>query len=97
MWLAFNGCSGRAFRVDVPSYLGDRIVKAIAKTAAYSNSAEYLGYPHVLFLAHRDIRITEQEGHFMKLELTSLISEMGLGKSQFEMLMEDYHNVLKMR
>jgi hypothetical protein len=93
----FDGRSGRAFRVDVPSYLEDRIGEVIAKTAAYSNSAECLGYPHALFRAHRDIRITEQEGHFMKLELMSLISEMGLGKSQFEMLIEDYHDVLEMR
>ena len=33
----------------------------------------------------------------MKLELMGLISEMGLGKSQFEMLMEDYYDVLEMR
>jgi len=93
----FDGRSGRAFRVDVPSYLEDRIGEAIAKTTAYSNSAECLGYPHALFRAHRDIRITEQEGHFTKLELMSLISEMGLGKLQFEMLVEDYHDVLEMR
>jgi hypothetical protein len=27
----------------------------------------------------------------------NLISEMGLSKSQFEMLMEDYHDILEMR
>jgi NurA-like 5'-3' nuclease len=83
--------------VDVPSYLEDRIGEVIAKTAAYSNSAECLGYPHALFRAHSDIRITEQEGHFMKLELMSLISEMGLSKSQFEMLIKNYHDVLETR
>jgi hypothetical protein len=93
----FNERSGRAFRVDVPSYLEDRIGVTMGKIAAYSNSAECLGYPHALFRAHRDIRITEQEGHFIKLELMNLISEMGLSKSQFEMLMEDYHDILEMR
>ncbi len=34
---------------------------------------------------------------FMKVELMSLISEMDLGKSQFEMPMEDYHDILEMR
>jgi hypothetical protein len=34
-----------SFRVDVPSYLEDRIGEAIAKTAAYSNSSGCLSYP----------------------------------------------------
>jgi NurA-like 5'-3' nuclease len=69
----------------------------IGKIAAYSKSAECLGYPHALFRAHRDIRITEQEGNFIKLELMNLISEMELSESQFGMLTEDYHDVLEMR
>jgi hypothetical protein len=48
-------------------------------------------------MAHRDIRITKQECHFMELALMNLISEMGLSKSQFRLLMEDYHDVLEMR
>ena len=93
----FDGQSGRAFRVDVPSYLTDRLGITMGKLAAYSCSAECLGYPHALFRAHRDIRITEQECHFVKLELMNLISEMGVSESQFQMLVEDYHDVLEMR
>jgi len=48
-------------------------------------------------MTEMDIRITEQEGHFMKIELMSLISGMGLSKSQFHMLIENYHDVLEMR
>ena len=93
----FDGQSSRAFRVDVPSYLTNRIGTALGKIAAYSCSAECLGYPHALFRAHRDIRITEQECHSVELELMSLVSEMGLTESQFRMLVEDYHDVLEMR
>jgi NurA-like 5'-3' nuclease len=69
----------------------------MGKLAAYSSSAECLGYPHALFRAHRDIRITKQESHFVELELMNLISEMGLSKSQFRLLVEDYHDILEMR
>ena len=69
----------------------------MGKVAAYSNSAECLGYPHALFRAHRDIRMTQQDGHFKELELMGLIGEMGLSESQFRMLIEDYHDVLEMR
>ena len=48
-------------------------------------------------MTEMDIRITEQEGHFMKIELMSLISGMWLSKSQFHMLIENYHDVLEMR
>jgi hypothetical protein len=92
-----NRQSGRAFRVDVPSYLIDHIDVTMGKLAAYSSSAECLGYPHALFRAHRDIRITKQESHFVELELMNLISEMGLSESQFRLLVEDYHDVLEMR
>lgn len=93
----FDGQSGRAFRVDAPSYLTDRNGITMSKLAAYSCSAECLGYPHALFRAHRDIRITTQESHFMKLKLMDLIGEMGLSEMQFRMLVEDYHDVLEMQ
>ena len=50
----FNGQSGRAFRVDVPSYLENRRDVIMSKVAAYSNSAECLGYPHALFRARHN-------------------------------------------
>ena len=74
--------------------LSDAINEALA---AYSCSAECLGYPHALFRAHRDIRITKDEGHFLKLKLMNLLGEMGVKESKIMMLMEDYHDVLEMR
>ena len=93
----FDGQSSHAFRVDVPSYISDRISAIMGKLAAYSCSAECLGYPHALFRVHRDIRITKDEGHFLQLKLMNLLGEMGVKESKIMMLMEDYHDVLEMR
>lgn len=89
--------SKRAFRVDVPSYLKDRAGLALGKLILCSCSAECQGYPHALFRAHRDIRITEEEGAFLRLKLMDMLSDMGLGESQVRMLMQDYHDVIEMR
>ena len=80
----------------MPSYISDRINDVMSELAAYSCSAECLGYPHALFRAHRDIRITKEEGHFLKLKLMNLLGEMGVKESGINMLMEDYHDVLEM-
>jgi hypothetical protein len=93
----FNGQVGEAFRVDVPSYMANRIAEALGKLITHSCSAECSGYPHALFRAHRDIRIREQEGQFLKLELMNVLSDMGVGDAQIRDLMRDYHDVLEMR
>lgn len=93
----FEGRSGHAFRVDVPAYMTDRIGSALGKLIMHSCSAECLGYPHALFRAHRDIRIRDKEGHFLKLELMDVLSDMGIGEPQIRILMQDYHDVMEMR
>ncbi len=93
----FDGRSERAFRVDVPSYLVDRAGSVLGKLVNCSCSAECLGYPHALFRAHRDIRITDQEGAFLRLKLMDMLYDMGLGESQVRGLMQDYHDVMEMR
>ncbi len=93
----FDGSSGWAFRVDAPSYMKDRIASALGKLAGHSCSSECLGYPHALFRAHRDIRITDQEGSFLRLLLMEMLEEMGMSHSQVRMLMQDFHDVLEMR
>jgi hypothetical protein len=93
----FNGRAAAAFRVDVPAYMVDNIGKALGKLVMHSCSAECFGYPHALFRAHRDIRIMEQEGHFLKLELINILSDMGVSGPQIIDLMRDYHDVLEMR
>jgi len=93
----FDGRSEHAFRVDAPSYFEDRIGSVLGRLAAYSCSAECLGYPHALFRAHRDIRITDQEGGILRLKLMEMLDEMGLGQSQVRILMQDFHDVLEMR
>jgi len=93
----FSGLSERAFRVDVPKYLESVVGPIFGKLAAYSCSAECLGYPHALFRAHRDIMITEKEGGFTRLKLMEMLSRGGLGLSQVKILMQDYHDILDMR
>jgi NurA-like 5'-3' nuclease len=56
-----------------------------------------LGYPHALFRAHRDIRITDQEGAFIRLQLLDLLGEKGSSESQIREALLDYHDVLDMR
>jgi hypothetical protein len=91
------GRSDLAFRVDVPAYLAGHIGSALCRLAAYSRSSECLGYPHALFRAHRDIRITNQEGGFMRLKLIEALAEMGLSHSQMKTLTQDFHDILEMR
>jgi hypothetical protein len=93
----FDGRSDLAFRVDAPHYLADRVGSALEKLAAYSCSSECMGYPHALFRAHRDIRITEQEGDFLRLQLLDLLGQKGSRESQVRGAMLDYHDVIEMR
>ncbi len=95
--IRLDGRSERAFRVDMPSYMLERAGSALGKLVCCSCSAECLGYPHALFRAHRDIRITTEEGAFMRLKLMDLLCDMGLGESQVRVLMQDYHDVMEMR
>jgi len=92
----FHPLSERAFRVDAPLHVVNHVEKALGKAALYSNSAECLGYPHALFRAHRDIRITDQERkQFWRLLLNEL-STQGVSEQKVRGSL-DYHEVLEMR
>jgi hypothetical protein len=93
----FYGQSEHAFRVDAPSFLRDEMGSVLGKLAAYSCSSECLGYPHALFRAHRDIRITEQEGAAVRHKLMARLLESGMTHSEIRMLMQDFHDILEMR
>jgi len=93
----FCGQSEHAFRVDAPSFLHDEMASVLGKLAAYSCSSECLGYPHALFRAHRDIRITEQEGAAARQRLIVRLLEMGMPHSEIRMLMQDFHDILEMK
>ena len=93
----FSGQSNHAFRVDVPRYLTGEIVPLLARVSSYSTSAECSGYPHALFRAHRDIRITENEGRSVRMKLTEKLCMEGVSPAQVKMLMQDYHDILEMR
>lgn len=93
----FCGLSESAFRVDAPAFLASKIGSALGKIAAYSCSSECLGYPHALFRAHRDIRITDQEGAAVRQRLMAWLLEIGMTQSEIRMLMQDFHDILEMR
>ena len=69
----------------------------LGKLADHSSSAESMGYPHSLFRAHRDIRITEQEASGARQRLMARLMEMGMTIAQIRMLMLDYHDILEMK
>jgi hypothetical protein len=75
----------------------DHVPSTLGKVASYSCSAECLGYPHALFRAHRDLKISLQERNFLRLELMDLLGSIGLDESQVRMLLQDYHEVMEMR
>lgn len=93
----FAGQSDCAFRVDAPFLVAGHIGDVLSKLVAYSCSAECLGYPHALFRAHHDIKITEQETGSLKMRLLDLLGERGLTESQIRSLLMDTHDILEMR
>jgi hypothetical protein len=93
----FCGQSEHAFRVDAPSFLQSKMAMVLGKLAAYSCSSECLGYPHALFRAHRDIRITEEEGAAVRQKLMAQLLEMGMPHSEIRILMQDFHDILEMK
>jgi hypothetical protein len=93
----FCGQSEHAFRVDAPSFLQGEMASVLGNLATYSCSSECLGYPHALFRAHRDIRITEQEGAAVRQRLMGELLEMGMPHSEIRMLMQDFHDILEMK
>lgn len=93
----FCGQSDHAFRVDVPAYLSPEMGEVLGELAAHCCSAECLGYPHALFRAHRDIRITEQEAAGSRERLIARLLERGMSHMDIKMLMQDFHDILEMR
>ncbi|HON35603.1 MAG TPA: DNA double-strand break repair nuclease NurA [Methanothrix sp.] len=93
----FTGRSDHAFRVDVPGYLAGQVEEALAGISSCSTSAECPGYPHALFRAHRDIKITDNEGASVRMRLKDKLYRDGLSPRQIAVLMQDYHDILEMR
>ncbi len=90
----FHPHAGRAFRVDVPPLIdADR---ALSHAATRSSSAECLGYPHALFRAHREIRITDQESWLLRRALLDELGSRGVSEEQVRGFL-DYHDFMEMR
>jgi len=89
----FCGQTDLSFRVDSPAYMSRDIGSVLGKLVDHSCSAECLGYPHALFRAHRDIRITDHEATATRQRLM----EIGMSHSEIRMLMQDLHDLLEMK
>jgi len=85
------------FRLDAPPFMKGRVVEALGKLLCHTCSAECLGYPHALFRAHRDIRITSQEGELLRRELLDVLGRKGLTEADVRGVFLDYHDVIEMR
>ncbi|MDI9616031.1 MAG: DNA double-strand break repair nuclease NurA [Methanothrix sp.] len=91
----FHPMGDRAFRVDVPSYMNGRVASAFSKTAAFSGSSESPGYPHALFRAHHDLKLSSHDGEM------SWFSMMDAIAARYQVSMRDlrsamdYHEILE--
>ncbi|HOT06035.1 MAG: NurA domain protein [Methanosaeta sp. PtaB.Bin039] len=90
----FSPAADRAFRVDAPEYLHPRIDDVMANISAFSGSAESAGYPHALFRAHHEMKISRSETEQMRLRLLDALGATGLGEREVRRSM-DYHETLE--
>jgi NurA domain len=93
----FSGASDWAFRVDAPFFVAEHINNTLGKLVDCASSAECYGYPHALFRAHREIRITNQERDTQKLKLLNSLGKRGFNEIQLRSLLLDYHNVIEFK
>lgn len=90
----FHPEADRAFRVDVPSYMNGRAASAISKAAAFSGSSESPGYPHALFRAHHDLKLSAHDGEmswFRMLDTMATRYHVSIRDLRSAM---DYHEIL---
>jgi hypothetical protein len=92
----FHPQAERAFRVDAPLYVVNYLDQALGRAAGHSDSAECPGYPHALFRAHREIRITDQEGSLVRRSLLDELGGRGIDEEQIRGFL-DYHGILEMQ
>lgn len=93
----FHQNSEYAFRVDAPPDTADHIEDALDHAVGHSYSAECLGYPHALFRAHREIRISSQEKSLLIHLLFDRLNGMGINEKQIRRILLDQHNILEMK
>lgn len=91
----FHPRSGHAFRVDAPDYVAGHIDEALGRAALFSGSSESPGYPHALFRAHHEMKIREDEGSLLRLQLMDAIARSGLTEEDVRGSL-DYHEILDM-
>jgi hypothetical protein len=93
----FDRESDFAFKVDVPRYGANHVDVVLSKISRYSSSAECQGYPHALFRAHRDIKISVPEKSSEIKRLFNELSMRGVTELQIRRMLIDFHNVLEMK
>lgn len=90
----FHPMGDRAFRVDVPSYMDGRVASAFSKTAAFSGSSESPGYPHALFRAHHDLKLSSHDGDMSRFRMIDAMAKRHSVSMKDLRSAMDYHEIL---
>ncbi|MCX8207381.1 MAG: DNA double-strand break repair nuclease NurA [Methanothrix sp.] len=91
----FHPTGDRAFRVDVPSYMNRRVVHALSKASAFSGSSESPGYPHALFRAHRDLKLSYHDSEMSWFKMMETIAKRHQVSMRDLRSAMDYHEILE--
>lgn len=92
----FHPMADRAFRVDVPSYMNERVASAFSKTAAFSGSSESLGYPHALFRAHHELKLSSHDGDMSWFRMIDAMAKRYNVSMRDLRSAMDYHEILNL-
>ncbi|ABK14111.1 MAG: DNA double-strand break repair nuclease NurA [Methanothrix sp.] len=90
----FHPEADRAFRVDVPSYMNGRVTSALSKAAAFSGSSESPGYPHALFRAHHDLKLSSHDGNMSWFRMIDTMAKRHSVSMKDLRSAMDYHEIL---
>ncbi|MDH7596167.1 MAG: DNA double-strand break repair nuclease NurA [Methanothrix sp.] len=91
----FHPTGDRAFRVDIPSYMQGHAASALSKAAAFSGSSESPGYPHALFRAHHDLKLSSHDGEMSRFRvMDAMAARCHVSMRELRSAM-DYHEILE--
>ncbi|MGB9902304.1 DNA double-strand break repair nuclease NurA [Methanothrix sp.] len=91
----FHPMGDRAFRVDVPSYMNGRVASVLSKAAAFSGSSESPGYPHALFRAHHDLKLSSHDGEMSWFRVMDAMAKRYQVSMKDLRSAMDYHEILE--
>jgi len=85
----FHPCSRFVFRVD---YTGNDVEEMLSEISALCNDVSYLGYPYPLAEIHKAVKISQQEGNYLRYAMQQKAVKKG---KEWENIFYDYHEYLE--